>query len=371
MDWLDEVNNVPEKDYLFYNIKSHNLPIMMYGAGINAEIVTNQLSSHGIYVDQYCVDSQYYTREEFLGKPVRNFSTMEESEKQKYVFVLGISPFANKKSAMQFENENFIKYIIPSPPFFGIPEEITKEYINQNKSAFNETYHWLEDEKSKQTFIAYLKMKISGDYKWNKNICENGFQYFTDIVSGFQNIFVDCGAWQGDTIRDFMEWSKGEYENIYAVEADKRNFVLLKEFCKKKKYKNINFINKGVYDCRKIISFSTGTDGTGSSIVMTGNEQIFVEPIDEILQGKMVSYIKMDIEGSELPALHGAQETISKYMPALAICVYHRANDLMDIPQFIKKFESKNKKYKLYLRKYHPLSSTTELVLYAVPFSCH
>lgn len=348
MDWLDEVNNVPEKDYLFEKIKSHNLPVMMYGAGINAEIVTNQLSNHGIQVEQYCVDSQYYNGEEFLGKPVKNFSTMEETEKQKYVFVLGISPFANKKSAMQFEeNGNFIKFIIPSPPFFGIPEEITREHINQNKSSFNETYNWLEDEKSKQTFTAYLKMKISGDYKWNENICENGLQYFTDIVFDFKKIFVDCGAWQGDTIKDFVEWSKGEYERIYAIEADKRNFTVLKDFCAKNQYENISFINKGAYDCKKSISFSNGSDGTGSSIVMNGDEHIFVETIDEMLRGKEASYIKMDIEGSELPALHGAEETISKYMPALAICVYHRANDLIDIPQFIKRFESQYKKYNL------------------------
>lgn len=68
----------------------------------------------------------------------------------------------------------------------------------------------------------------------------------------------------------------------------------------------------------------------------------------------------MDIEGSELRALMGSEETIKKYKPKLAICIYHKREDLITIPQYIKIIVPE---YKLYLRAHFPYVSET--VLYA------
>ena len=59
-----------------------------------------------------------------------------------------------------------------------------------------------------------------------------------------------------------------------------------------------------------------------SSVDENGEDEIKVVAVDEIVDGK-VTFIKMDIEGSELKALHGAEKTIKKYRPKLAICIYH------------------------------------------------
>jgi hypothetical protein len=77
--------------------------------------------------------------------------------------------------------------------------------------------------------------------------------------------------------------------------------------------------------------------------------------------GGGVTFIKMDIEGSELNALKGAEQTIRKYKPKLAICVYHRAKDLITIPQYIKTLVPE---YKLYFRAHK--YGTYDFVLYAV-----
>jgi len=79
------------------------------------------------------------------------------------------------------------------------------------------------------------------------------------------------------------------------------------------------------------------------------------------LGDEKATFIKMDIEGSELEALKGAQNQIKVNKPKLAICVYHKETDLITIPQFIL---SLNPDYKLYLRHYGNFS--TELVLYAL-----
>ena len=84
--------------------------------------------------------------------------------------------------------------------------------------------------------------------------------------------------------------------------------------------------------------------------------------IDNILHGSRVDFIKMDIEGAELNALRGAEKSIRRYHPSLAVCAYHRTDDLITLPQYINSLGG----YHLYLRK-HGLTHEYDLVLYAVP----
>ncbi len=68
----------------------------------------------------------------------------------------------------------------------------------------------------------------------------------------------------------------------------------------------------------------------------------------------------MDIEGAERKTIEGAENIIKKYRPELAICVYHRADDIFEIPLAIKKLVPE---YKLYLRQHS--DSLLDTVLYA------
>ena len=86
--------------------------------------------------------------------------------------------------------------------------------------------------------------------------------------------------------------------------------------------------------------------------------------IDDLVIKKKLSkvdFIKMDIEGAEVPALNGAINTIKKYKPKLAICAYHKRDDLITITNLILKI---NPKYKLYFDYYTDIG--WEAVLYAI-----
>ena len=103
--------------------------------------------------------------------------------------------------------------------------------------------------------------------------------------------------------------------------------------------------------------------GDGSSICEDGDIVIEVNAIDEMVD-RPVTFIKMDIEGSEYDAIVGASRIIKENIPTLAICVYHKREDLIEIPKLIMSITGEDA-YNFYIR--HHQTNLTELVLYAIP----
>ena len=77
-----------------------------------------------------------------------------------------------------------------------------------------------------------------------------------------------------------------------------------------------------------------------------------------------VTWIKMDIEGSEYDAVMGSRRHIAEDRPKLSISVYHGYDDLWLLPKLI---HSLNPSYKFYLRYYGGNLIPTEIVLTALP----
>lgn len=88
---------------------------------------------------------------------------------------------------------------------------------------------------------------------------------------------------------------------------------------------------------------------------------IQVVALDQYIYHEAPTLIKMDIEGAEQEALVGARKTIQTYRPKLVICLYHKPEDLFEIPLYIK---SLNSDYNLYIRQYS--NTKYETVCYAV-----
>jgi hypothetical protein len=98
-----------------------------------------------------------------------------------------------------------------------------------------------------------------------------------------------------------------------------------------------------------------------SRVAPEGEATIEVTSIDAVLNGEKASLIKMDVEGSELNSLKGAVNTIKAHRPILAVCVYHKPMDIIDIPLYLRETAPD---YSFFLRMYH---SFDEIVLYAIP----
>lgn len=175
-----------------------------------------------------------------------------------------------------------------------------------------------------------------------------------------KEVFVDGGAFDGNNTKSFHENildKQGKKGFSYVCEPEANKISVIKNNLREYK-QECKIIPSGLWDKKELLSFKE--DNTASRIDKKGTEVIEVDYIDNFVDGP-VSYIKMDIEGAELRAVSGAKRTICTYLPRLAICVYHKDEDIIEIPEYILKLGD----YDLYLRHYS--LTDAETVLYAIP----
>ncbi len=190
-------------------------------------------------------------------------------------------------------------------------------------------------------------------------------QYFDpDIVKLRENeVFVDAGVLNlGTSLRFIEECRKARIKNfkIYAFEPDGASYARCKEIRETIPDVDLNLYQAGLWSEDTTLHFSEMGNGASRITQQETTTSIHVVPLDRCISGE-VTFIKMDIEGAELEALKGCQEIIRRCRPRLAISIYHKKEDLVEIPLFIKTLVPE---YKLYVRHYS--NDTGETVLYAV-----
>ena len=357
MNLTEFVNNLDcnEFDYISF-LKKSGKKVFVYGADLAAKRKLAILRENGIEIEGLFVDDEYY-EDNLVIDGIKVFKKSEVLQKyEKFNTVIGFYNYSRYLEVLhnsELTNRGEILYI-PEVGWY-----MDKNFFADNVHKFQQTYDWLDDEQSKQVFLAYLKSRILSTPKY---LCELATfpQYFDHCVKLSDNeTFIDAGAYTGDTIPVFLEHVKNKFYKIYSFEADINNANILKDT-----YKNndkIVAVAKGLWSQNTTLYFDA-ENTTSSKVSSQGENKIEVVTIDDFV--KDVSndvFLKADIEGSELEMLKGAKEFIKKHKPKMAICVYHKLDDLITIPQYIK---SLNNDYKFYLR--HHGNTIYETVLYAV-----
>lgn len=329
-------------------------PVVLYGAGKYGRQALENIRKYFP-----CMNIKYFIDDNRERNPEEGITSlqnaMEEFGTDFYIF---ITNYYVQEVLEKIERSGFdlSKVIFCSELLI---EDINLDFLNENKEKLNKTYNMLEDYKSKIIYRTMIESRFTKNIDVLCRTCDMN-QYFPDgrvWNIGDEEIFVDAGAFDGDTIEQFLNLTKERYQAIYAFEPDKTNY----ERMKKRKYnEKIKIYNAGLYDVSKKISFSANKGGS-SKIERDGKERIQVYRFDELeLPDGKVTFVKMDIEGSELKALQGMQRTIREHKPKLAICIYHKFEDLWQLPLFIKELVPE---YRLYIRNY--TTYLDEIVLYA------
>lgn len=232
---------------------------------------------------------------------------------------------------------------------------------------------YLEDQKSRDVFWGVLSGHLSGEEKYFKDIYEDR-QYFA--IPEFDQIlknevFADCGASVGDTVETYMMRKSGVFRKIYAFEPVRGSFLALERRVQRLNMEwnfdgdRIGCFNYAVGEKTAEGAVSVCEDTAASSHASPmengdGSEKVQIIALDDFFEGRdeVPTFIKADIEGEELRMLRGARKLIAEHKPRLAISIYHKDEDLYELPMEIKKL---NPSYKFAMRQHKPQFSETVL----------
>lgn len=187
-------------------------------------------------------------------------------------------------------------------------------------------------------------------------------QYFDlpELQHEMEEVFVDAGCLNGITTKNFIKWAKNTYKKIYCFEPDPYSAqVCHDELQYLVEANKAVIINKAVTEKNGVIGFSSYKNGY--SHIGDGDIKVEAVALDDVLRNEKVTFIKMDIEGAEYEALNGARRIICEQRPKLAISVYHKKDDIYDIPELLLSYHPD---YRFYLRHYSPFYEET--ILYAI-----
>lgn len=257
-----------------------------------------------------------------------------------------------------------IKGLGVAKDYLNFDRETPYMVINSHINKYEKVYSYLSDDLSKKVYLGILNCKISLDNRYLEGIADpENSQYFDEkIIKLNENeVFCDCGSYNGDTLETFVSLSGGKYKKYIAIEADGDIFSALNKKVTSKGYKNIKTYNLACWHEKTILKFQSAQ--TAGHITETGDISVHADTLDNILKYEKVTFLKMDIEGAEEMALKGASTIIKKDNPILAICLYHNLEDYYKLPLMMKNL---NPEYKLFIRHYRDMFDL-ETVCYAIP----
>jgi len=347
-----------------------DLPLVIAGTGGAAWWVLEGLLREKISVSAFIVsNTRYETEETCVELPVWKSSTWNSLplKQEEYLVVVGVMNPAVNIEKMRHEliergwrnTLDFTEYarLMLTERAVNICMLDPKE-LQMHKNEISNLRDKLSDEISRLT--------LDGFYNYVQTFDDDKFPeiskppYFPEDIPRWDAKLkiIDCGAYDGDTVKQASE-SGYEIEQSFCFEPDFNNFNKLK--------KNLGNSTKaiclplGVSDVTTIKSFNSYFS-TGSKLVEKGNSFVQCISLDDFMSDYRPNLIKMDIEGGEFSALKGAQRLIKEFRPNLAISVYHKSNDIWQIPELIIELLGS---CRLYLRKHSRTIADT--VLYVFP----
>ena len=271
---------------------------LIYGAGVAGHYLAGRFKNFGVIIDAF-ID------------PDESKGPVDEQT--------GIKVITEKDLA---ENKALYdgKTLVISYPVKPVADEIRKRLIDD---------------------IGISENNITGGiFDWRNN---QG-QYFDYFEARENEVFVDCGCFDGATCYNFAGWcgAKG-FDRIYSFEADPKNYARAKEILAP--LGKCELFPYGTADVNKKVYFAADAFETSCIISkeeaekrnFEGIEEIETAALDDVLEGKKITFIKMDIEGAEYEALQGARKLIMENRPRMAISVYHKFEDFVTLADLVLK----------------------------------
>ncbi|MCI1990149.1 MAG: FkbM family methyltransferase [Oscillospiraceae bacterium] len=342
-------------------------PIVLFGLGFYGVPAYRNFVSHGIIPKCFC-DSKKSGCEKETGLPIVSPTQLQQEYPHANIVISVANPDNQKSIFRQVRGLGFDEQQIFT--FDSVFQFLDKSVVEVTSLTFDEfqkhlagyrwSYNFFSDDGSKRIVLERINSYLFKDILHYK---EKEPAYFPRDLFSFseKEVFVDGGLYTGDTSEAFIKLVNGKYRAVFGFDIDEANASRARQNLSQ--YENVHIITKGLWSKTDVLHAKL-KQLAGSQINQAGTVSIPVISLDEYFSNTNVenfpTFIKMDIEGSEKHALLGSKNIISTVRPKLAVCAYHKPEDIYDLPQTILKIR---RDYKFALRHYSPY--TWETVLYA------
>ena len=360
--------------------------LLIFGAGLHAQKLASALQKCGYSVIGFVV-SKISDSTHIKEIPIYTWESLPADFCAKYQFACGIF---NRSDSYEELNKiicmnNVVKILWPWQYYpllsrqlgwcYWLNDNCTSISKIKNDISYSKLHSTLADQESKNILNRVIEFRSGNDLAFSA-FNSNDLQYFNNLTlnvlpSNRAIKYLDVGAYTGDTLEQLLQHI--EVSKAVLVEPEPLNCKSLidKVSILGHKYPTLNSYVFPIGAGAKFESISLSGHGEASTLrkVIDTNESsernVTIAPLDFIIPNDSFDFIKIDVEGYDLEALSGMKELLKRSSAVLAISVYHRAFDIVDLPIFVMEL-LEGLPYKFYLRQH--MNNSFDTVFYAVPF---
>lgn len=375
---------INEENTLWEYLKTAGQPVVLYGTGDGADKVLARLAETGVPVSGIFASDEFVRGQQFHGFTVRTYSELLALREKVIVLIAFASELPDVLERF-YKLASVHETYAPHVPVFSGEETVTPAWIKKHETKLLAVYDRLADAVSRETFASVLNYKLSGKLSYLQACTTNRTEDLRTIFSfGGEETYLDLGAYNGDTVQEFLQLTRGRYKKIVALEPDPKNFKKLTDFVRQNELKHITCLQAGVWnECGSLeLTGNGGRQSTFWEADRSGfatqplsqtcsmkkkikKQQVNVVSVDAVLGNDHADYMKFDVEGVEKEALEGAAGHLipdgNGALPKLLVAAYHHDEDLFALPLLLWKLQPE---YKIYLRK-HPYVPAWEINIFA------
>lgn len=346
---MKALENLLEITDLWTYLKNQSKPIVLYGMGDGADKILNVCENHNISIKGVFASDEFVRGQNFRGFTVKTYSAV----KQELGSMIILVSFATRLDSVLQKIYNLSKYdevYAPDVPVFG-DGLFDSNYFKEKFANFNKVYNMLEDDISRNAYYNVLEYKLTGKTELLK-LCETAVSeaYETIIKPSENSVYVDIGAYNGDTLREYVSFC-GNNITAYAFEPDVKNFNKLSQNANALGINKLKLINVAAWNKKEDLMFYSRSGRNSAATSSHANakaKKILADCADNYISSP-VDFINIDAEGSDALAIQGLENTINLYHPTISCAIYHRNEDMFAIPLLL---AEKYMHFKMYVRHF-------------------
>ncbi len=351
--------NIKVQRDLWQYLAASEKTVVLYGMGNGADKILSACTQKGIPVADIFASDGFVRGHAFHGMQVKAWGEIKAQYGADRVIVL--LSFGTSRPEV-LENIHRIRreaeLYAPDVPAFG-NGLFDMDFYHAHREEMEQVYEMLSDEASRRIYENVISFKLTGDISYLLAAESDPEEAMEQLICPEElRVTADLGAYNGDTVRELLAHG-ASIERIYAMEPDVRNYRKLEAYAEAETRACVIPVEAGAWSEDGVLAFEA--EGNRNATLVQNQtdvemqkgkrvREIAVKRLDSVLGEAQVDYIKYDVEGSEREAILGSCKSIANNHPTLLVSLYHRNEDLFDLPLLIRNRFPVYEKY--YIRRF-------------------